>query len=131
MAPTVDLFVYGTLMDEQRIYALAGQSFPRRKAELFGFTRLFSVQGYPFITPCPGAKTSGFVLSAVHQEALRVFDQYEDEGVLYYRRPVMVVVEGQLLSCETYIGNATALTASPAAHDGVVNESQPLKRSIS
>jgi len=118
-------------MDEHKISALTGQSFPRRKAELFDFARFFSIQGYPFITPCPGAKTSGFVLAGVHQEALRVFDQYEDEGVLYYRRPVIVSVEGQPLPCETYIGNATALTASSVAHDDVVDESQPPRRSTS
>ncbi len=109
MAVEVDLFVYGTLMDESVLYSLTGRRFPRREAELLGFERLIPNNGYPYIIPNSGARVQGILLSGIDPSALVALDHYEDEGYLYHRRQVEVTVEGRRVPCETYVGDVQAL----------------------
>lgn len=111
MTAEVDLFVYGTLMDESTLYDLTRRHFPIQPAELPGFERILPPRGYPYIIPNPGARTSGLLLCGVDQATLAVLDRYEDEGNLYHRRQVEVTVGGQCVSCETYVGDVEALKA--------------------
>jgi gamma-glutamylcyclotransferase (GGCT)/AIG2-like uncharacterized protein YtfP len=111
MAGEVDLFVYGTLMNESVLHSLTGRSFPRYEAELSGFERFAPENCYPYIVPNPRAWVHGFLLTQIDQAALAALDCYEEEGRLYHRCRVEVIVDGRRVPCETYVGNAKALKA--------------------
>ncbi|MBI3798007.1 MAG: gamma-glutamylcyclotransferase [Deltaproteobacteria bacterium] len=111
MADEVDLFVYGTLMNESVLCSLTGRSFPRYEAELSGFERFTPNHGYPYIVPNPRARVRGILLTGIDQAALAALDRYEEEGQLYHRCRVEVTVDGCRVSCETYVGNVEALRA--------------------
>jgi gamma-glutamylcyclotransferase (GGCT)/AIG2-like uncharacterized protein YtfP len=111
MAGEVDLFVYGTLMNESVLCSLTNRSFPRHEAELSGFERFTPDFGYPYIIPNPQASVHGILLTGIDQAALAAFDRYEEEGHLYHRRQVEVTVGGRRVPCETYVGNAEVIAA--------------------
>jgi len=103
------LFVYGTLMEEERLRALTGRRFPRRVARLAGWKRITTRAGYPGIARAPGAHVDGLVIDGLDAAALAALDAYEDEGRLYLRHRVAVTSEGRRLACEAYV----ARTGSP------------------
>lgn len=100
----VSLFVYGTLMDEERLHGLTGRRFARRPARLEGYARLVGTSGYPFVVPQARGLVDGFLLEDVDPASLRLLDRYEDEGRLYVRRPVEVIAGGRRIDCEAYVG---------------------------
>src|SRR4029077_19574691 len=97
------LFVYGTLMDEARLLAVAGRLFPRRPATLEGFARVTAAHGYPTIVAQPGARVEGMLLENLDAGALAALDAYEDLGRLYARGVAEVVVGGRRVACEVYV----------------------------
>lgn len=111
MTDEVDLFVYGSLMDEGILSSLTGRHFPRREAELLGFERITPKNGHPYIIPKGEARVQGFLLSGIDPSTLAILDDYEEEGRLYHRCRVEVFVANRRISCETYIGDIAALIA--------------------
>lgn len=103
------LFVYGTLMSEAHLYSLTGRRFPRRPARLEGYERILPNQGYPYCVPKSGGQVEGFLIEDVDAASLATLDRYEDEGRLYHRRPVEVLVDRRRVPCETYLGDVAAL----------------------
>ena len=99
----VALFVYGTLMDEERLEQLTGRRFPRRRATLKGFARVVAAHGYPTIVPQAGARVEGVLVEDVDAASLAALDVYEDAGRLYARRPAEVLVDGERVPCEVYV----------------------------
>ena len=99
----VALFVYGTLMDEERLAQLSGRRFPRRRAALEGFARVLAAHGYPTIVPKPGGRVEGVLVEGVDAASLAALDAYEDAGRLYGRRPAEVLVDGEHVACEVYV----------------------------
>ena len=97
------LFVYGTLLDEERVHALTGRRFPRRRATLEGFARVVAAHGYPTIVPQAGARVEGVLVEDVDAASLAALDVYEDAGRLYARRPTEVLVDGEPVPCEVYV----------------------------
>jgi gamma-glutamylcyclotransferase (GGCT)/AIG2-like uncharacterized protein YtfP len=102
------LFVYGTLRDPECQRAVTGRLFPARPATLRGFRRVDPPGGYPYLVADDGAVVEGVVLGDIDAEALARLDHYEDEGRLYVRRAVTVVVDGAALACDVYVGAAIA-----------------------
>ena len=98
----MDLFVYGTLMDDALVVELTGRSFRRERAQLPGFRKIMPEGDYPHIVPDPAQTVEGLVLRNVDDEALRAFDVYEDER-LYLRREVTVTVAGNQQTCIVYV----------------------------
>src|SRR5229473_2228585 len=94
----VALFVYGTLMDEERLEQLTGRRFPRRRATLERFARVVAAHGYPTIVPQAGARVED-----VDAASLAALDVYEDAGRLYARRSAEVLVAGERIPCEVYV----------------------------
>jgi gamma-glutamylcyclotransferase (GGCT)/AIG2-like uncharacterized protein YtfP len=109
----IHLFVYGTLMDPQRVEALTGKSFACVEAILVGFERITSDLGYPFIHPKPGAVVHGILLTDVDPISLRYLDTYEAEGDLYVRQAVDVRVAGTAVRAMTYVGHRIQATTKP------------------
>ena len=97
------LFVYGTLMDEERLEQLTGRRFPRRRARLEGFARILAGHGYPTIVPQASARVEGVLVEDVDAASLAALDVYEDAGRLYARRPAEVLVDGERVPCEVYV----------------------------
>ena len=97
------LFVYGTLIDEERLRTLTGRRFPRHVARLAGWKRITTRAGYPGIVPAAGAHVDGLVIDGLDATALAALDAYEDEGRLYLRHPVAVTSGGRRLACEAYV----------------------------
>jgi len=105
------LFVYGTLVDDHRVTAVAGRTFPRRAGMLHGFVRHAPPGGYPYVVPAAGGTVAGFVLDDLDAAALAAFDAYEDEGRLYDRRTVAVSVDGTSVECDVYVGTGIVAAA--------------------
>src|SRR6266571_1036131 len=95
----VALFVYGTLMDEERLEQLTSRRFSRQRAALEGFARVVAAHGYPTIVPQAGARVEGVLVEDVDAASLAALDVYEDAGRLYARRPAEVLVDGERVPC--------------------------------
>lgn len=98
------LFVYGTLMDPQRVESLTGKRFGSTGATLVGFERRESPLGYPYILPKCGSVVHGVLLTDIDSHSLHHLDAYEVEGDLYRRQVVEVLVAGVPVQAMTYIG---------------------------
>lgn len=107
----VHLFVYGTLMDPQRVEVLTGKQFGRIEATLVGFERVDSPLGYPYILPKCGSVVHGVLLTAIDPHSLHRLDAYEVEGDLYRRQVVEVLVAGMPLQAVTYVGQGICAPA--------------------
>jgi len=104
----VRLFVYGTLMEPACVEQVTGRRFVGRPATLHGWTRTIASHGYPVIHPSSDDTVDGIVLDGLDTAALRALDTYEDEGRLYLRRQVTVLVGEEELPCETYVGHSSS-----------------------
>jgi gamma-glutamylcyclotransferase (GGCT)/AIG2-like uncharacterized protein YtfP len=96
------LFVYGTLLDDAQVRAVAGRTFARRPAVLTGYRRVWPRDGYPSIVADPGASVAGDLLDDVDGAALAAFDAYEDEGRLYRREETTVTSGTAAVRCFVY-----------------------------
>src|SRR5262249_6612912 len=103
--PVVRLFVYGTLTEPACVERVTGRRFASRPALLHGWARTIGTHGYPLIHPSPDDVVEGVVLDGVDAAALRALDAYEDEGRLPLRREVDVMVDGQSIPCQVYVGH--------------------------
>lgn len=109
----VNLFVYGTLMDDSRVQMLLTRKVESKKATLHNFLRMSPTWSFPFIVKRHGAATRGRVLLGVTKRELAILDDFEDEGDMYHRRHVMVRLdEGKRIRCQTYVGDIKAISAS-------------------
>lgn len=100
----VDLFVYGTLMDDKLVFELTGKRFARVAAVLRDFEKIQRGEEYPYIVPSVGPHVTGLVLRDVDAASLARLDEYEDEGQLYRREQVIVEIDSERRSCQTYVG---------------------------
>jgi gamma-glutamylcyclotransferase (GGCT)/AIG2-like uncharacterized protein YtfP len=109
----IHLFVYGTLIDPERVAALTGQQFERVDAMLSGFERVNSPLGYPFILPRFGAVVRGVLLLNIDPVSLAHLDAYEAEGDLYRRQVVEVEVAEMRVPAMTYVGHGIRASVAP------------------
>jgi gamma-glutamylcyclotransferase (GGCT)/AIG2-like uncharacterized protein YtfP len=100
----MQLFVYGTLMDDALVDRLTGRRFPKERARLAGYRKMTPPGGYPYIVPDATAAVEGFVLLDVDTDALRILDAYEDEGRLYRRSTVVITLDGRSVEAMAYVG---------------------------
>lgn len=95
------VFVYGTLLDEDRVRRIVGRRLPTRPAVLEGYCRTLDPSiGYPVVHPLAGASVEGKLLEGVDEAALRALDAYEGED---YRRVVVRVQTGDGRSVDAYV----------------------------
>ena len=99
----MNIFVYGTLLIPDVMYAVTTRKFRFIDATLRGYAR-FTVKGasYPGIIPTTEAVTEGIIyfdVDALSLERLNAF-----EGDLYQRTPIQAETEeGKVLNAETYV----------------------------
>ena len=89
-----DLFVYGTLREDEVVRRVTGRTFPKAAGMLNGFRRFEGPAWfpYPYVMPQAGAFVEGMVLTGVDPECLARLDAYE--GACYTRRRVRVDTGG-------------------------------------
>ncbi|WPX08466.1 gamma-glutamylcyclotransferase family protein [Anaerocellum danielii] len=96
------LFVYGSLLSHNsHNFLLNGCKFIGKAIlEDFG---LYKVSWYPAIVPKENSKVLGEVYQ-IDPSTLKKIDEFEDEGELYKRKEVEVVLEkGDILKAWTYV----------------------------
>lgn len=108
----VDLFVYGTLLHNHYVNLLLNRSVKSIPAVLYNYMRIAPSWSFPFVVKQHGAKTEGLILQDITSEELAILDSFEDEGVQYIRRPVVVRVGEHRQRCQCYIGNIPKLQQS-------------------
>ncbi|MCK5843174.1 MAG: gamma-glutamylcyclotransferase, partial [Victivallales bacterium] len=108
-----DLFVYGTLMNDQYVVMLLNRKVDSIKATLHQFLLMTPSWSFPFIVARHGAVTPGRMLLGITKDELAILDKFEDEGNLYFRTIVVVRdEEGKRRKCQSYVGNIMALNKS-------------------
>ena len=95
-------------MEPARVERVTGRRFVGRPATLHGWTCTIASHGYPVIHPSSDDTVDGIVLDGLDTAALRALDGYEDEGRLYLRRQVTVLVGDEAIPCETYVGHTSS-----------------------
>ena len=99
----MNLFAYGTLMDEEIMYRICGCRYPRQEAFLPGYIRrTIRAEVYPGIIPASGGTVDGILYFGLTNAAWDQLDRYE--GDLYLRTPIIARARsGQEVSAWTYI----------------------------
>ena len=99
-----NVFTYGTLQVPAVMFAVTGRRFTSTPAVLPCYRRLnITGKTYPGIIEDESAETCGRLYSDIDQTALVLLDRFED--VLYSRRVVQVIAEGEALPAYTYVVN--------------------------
>jgi gamma-glutamylcyclotransferase (GGCT)/AIG2-like uncharacterized protein YtfP len=98
----VYLFVYGSLLSHNsHNYLLSGCKFIGN-AILNGYA-LYKVSWYPAIVPKNGCKVAGEVYK-VDENTIEKIDDFEDEGELYKRQEVNVILNNsEIIKAWTYV----------------------------
>lgn len=105
----IDLFVYGTFMNDAHVKLLLNHSVESEQAVLHNYMRVVPPGAFYFMVKQFGAVTNGRLLKDLSPEDLERIDAFEDEGNLYFRKIVVCRVGGKRRRCMTYIGNIPAL----------------------
>ena len=112
---TVDLFVYGTLMNDKYVELLLNRKVNSIPGMLYHYMRMDPSWSFPFIVKHRGAVTKGRILQDITTEELKILDEFEDEGKMYYRRPAVARTGGFRQRCQTYLGNISVINSNIAA----------------
>ena len=82
----MNLFVYGELMKDEVLLRLINRIPEKKKGKIKGYEKFFDYPiGYYGVRRRKGSEVSGVILLNISEEELRVFDHFEDEGLLYHR----------------------------------------------
>ena len=100
-----NLFVYGTLLFPELVYALTQKSYKSTPALLkdYQVTEIFDgaiPRSYPALTPMLGAEAKGKLLFDVDEKALGILDSYE--GDEYEKITINLPVDGANYQAITY-----------------------------
>jgi gamma-glutamylcyclotransferase (GGCT)/AIG2-like uncharacterized protein YtfP len=98
----MNLFVYGTLMVPEVMYAVCGYDQPGVPASIDGFRRRrVSGESYPAIAPSPGNSVNGMLYRNVSATQLEVLDDFE--GAMYQRRDLLVQTDDGDIEAAAYV----------------------------
>ncbi len=110
----IDLFVYGTLMNDRHVELLLNRKVESVPAVLHNYMRVVPPGAFYFVVRQHAAVAHGRILKRLTKEEIALIDSFEDEGRLYFRRVVVArsVPGGQRQRCMTYVGNIPELERS-------------------
>ncbi len=108
----MDLFVYGTLMNDHYVRLLLNRKVEAVPAKLNHYMKVTPPWSFPFIVKHYSSVTFGRILKKLTKGEMRVLDEFENEGVLYKRQIVVVRTKEGRQRCMTYVGNISALQHS-------------------
>lgn len=102
----MNLFVYGTLVCPEILFALTGKSFKTDAALLKEFKRHSIFDGhvlrkYPAIKISKNNVVEGLVIYNMDQRSLEILDRYETNE--YVRRAVHICVGEKIINAYTYV----------------------------
>lgn len=98
-----DIFVYGTLLNDEVLKILFGSTLTKYRARLPGYKRV-KVRGepYPAIRADGSSGVDGALITGLSSDDLIRLDQYE--GRYYKRESVVVYINGNVPQhCQTYV----------------------------
>lgn len=107
------IFVYGTLMQGQRASHMLLSCRYAGRCILPDFA-MYDLGRYPGIQPCTGEQVFG-ELYYVDAHTLQQMDAYEENGSLYHRTPVTVLLEGKPCPAQAYL-YARSVDGKPLMH---------------
>lgn len=104
----VNLFVYGTLIFPEVVFALTGRKFKTENATLQDYYRYSIFDGnipraYPAITENLHGEVYGKIIFDVDEESLQILDFFE--GKKYKRKAIQVTLDNKPISVFTYVWN--------------------------
>lgn len=105
-----NIFVYGTLIFPEIVFALTGKNFKTQNATLEGYRRykIFDdniPRRYPAIAESEGHKVEGKILFEVDEESLKILDFFEEED--YFRKELTVLTDNdRKVSAFVYLWNS-------------------------
>jgi gamma-glutamylcyclotransferase (GGCT)/AIG2-like uncharacterized protein YtfP len=104
----INIFVYGTLIFPEVVFALTKKSFRTEDAILNDFSRFKIYDGeisrrYPAIFEDQNGKVEGKILFDVDEESLRILDFFEDND--YQRRELKALVNSEEFTVFVYVWN--------------------------
>lgn len=108
----IDLFVYGTLMDNHHVHMLLKRNVEAIPAKLNNYMKISPPWSFPFIVKQYGATTYGRILKNLTKEELATIDEFEREGTLYKRQIVIARTRYGRQRCQTYVGDIVSLQKS-------------------
>ncbi len=108
----IDLFVYGTLMEDRHVFMLIKRIPDSVPAKLNNYMKISPPWSFPLIVKHYGATTYGRILRGISTEELAIIDDFEVEGKLYKRHIVIVRTSIGRQRCQTYVGDIGALQGS-------------------
>ena len=101
-----NIFVYGTLLFQEIVFALTGKTFRSERAVLYNYRRFRVFENnkpcaYPAILESEGDAVRGRILFDVDKESEDIIDFFE--GSDYEKKRVIVESEGSSIEVFTYI----------------------------
>ncbi len=105
-----NIFVYGSLIFPEVVFALTNRNFKTKNAILKNFKRFKIFDGkkprtYPAITTFEGNQVKGKILFNVDEESLKIIDLFEPKEC-YYRKELKVNFDGKEVLTYTYVWNS-------------------------
>ncbi len=89
-----NVFAYGELMKEERLKELINRIPKMKKGKVFGFEKFFDdIIGYYGAREKKNKFIEGVILFDITEDELKIFDDYEDEGIYYIRRETSAIDE--------------------------------------
>ncbi len=96
-----NVFAYGELMKKDRLMELINRIPEMKKGKIIGYEKFFDKSiGYYGVRKKEKIENSvvdsvveGIVLLNISKDELKIFDDYEDEGIYYFREKTMAYCE--------------------------------------
>ncbi len=101
----MNIFVYGTLQNQEVIKALVARELPHKKATLNDF-RVFGLNNryYPAIISSTGSTAQGYLLLDIDDKSLRTITAWEGDEY----KPTTVTIEGEKVTCFVWMASHEA-----------------------
>ena len=110
---TADLFVYGTMLSDSHVKLILNRIPETEPATLCNYMKIVPPGAFFFVIRQNGSQVRGRILKNLTPEEFERLDKFEDEGNLYFRKPVIVRERsGGRRRCMTYVGNLPSLQKS-------------------
>ena len=97
-----ELFVYGTLQNDEIVRALTGRVFKKQPYKLFDYKVLqVSNEHFPGMIKAQGANAAGYILSDVDENSLAIIDKWEGDD--YAQIKVKAILNGTNTNLIAYV----------------------------
>jgi len=89
-----NIFAYGELTKDERLFELINRIPKKFNAEIHGFEKFFDKKiGYYGIRKLEKSSVKGVILFEINSKELKILDEYEDEGIYYLKNETVAFDE--------------------------------------